>query len=270
MSNILGSRRGFITIYKRIFEEHKRLENQIHVLQNQLRDLPEGKLICTKNGNTYKWYVSDGHKMTYIPKKNKKYAEQLAIRKYISTELDKLLKEKRAIEYYLRHHTETDRTEELFDDKSEYRKLLMPFFKPVEEELSQWMQDYYNGNPNYPEQLNQKCKSGHIVRSKSEAMIDLYLFENKIPFRYECKLQLGEIILYPDFTIRHPKTGEFYYWEHFGMMDNPAYVKNAFSKQLLYAEHGIIPSIQLITTYETKEHPLTIETIEKVIQSYWI
>lgn len=72
------------------------------------------------------------------------------------------------------------------------------------------------------------------------------------------------------FTIRHPKTGEVFYWEHFGLMDNPTYSKNAYSKLQLYTNHGIIPSIQLITTYETKEHPLTAETIEKIVENYFL
>ena len=86
-----------------------------------------------------------------------------------------------------------------------------------------------------------------------------------IPFRYECALHLGNTTLFPDFTIRHPKTGEFFYWEHFGMIDNATYCQNMTSKLQLYTAHGIIPSIQLITTYETKEHPLSAEMVENII-----
>ena len=77
----------------------------------------------------------------------------------------------------------------------------------------------YEKNPKYPEHLIHKTVSGIYVRSKSESMIALQLYTEKIPFRYECALQLGETTLYPDFTILHPKTGEIFYWEHFGMMD---------------------------------------------------
>lgn len=67
------------------------------------------------------------------------------------------------------------------------------------------------------------------------------LLTNKIPFRYECELQLEETTLYPDFTLRHPLTGQVFYWEHFGMMDNPNYCRNATTKLQLYFSHGIIP-----------------------------
>lgn len=53
-------------------------------------------------------------------------------------------------------------------------------------------------------------------------------------------------------------------------MDNSEYSKNAYSKLQLYTNHGIVPSIQLITTYETKEHPLTADTIEKIVEDYFL
>lgn len=123
---------------------------------------------------------------------------------------------------------------------------------------------------NHPEQLIHKSCSGNVVRSKSEAMIDMFLYMNKIPFRYECALELEQITLFPDFTIRHPKTGKLYYWEHFGMMDNVNYAKKTYSKLELYGRYGIIPSIQLIVTFETKEHPLTVDVIEKLIKEYFL
>lgn len=98
----------------------------------------------------------------------------------------------------------------------------------------------------------------------------MLLHVNSIPFRYECELQLGETTLYPDFTLRHPLTGNLFYWEHFGMMDNPAYCRNVSSKLQLYFSHGIIPSINLITTYETKDDPLDVEIVEGIIQHYFL
>lgn len=94
------------------------------------------------------------------------------------------------------------------------------------------------------------------------------LYVKGIPFRYECALQLGETTLYPDFTILHPITGELFYWEHFGKMDNPKYAQNCIAKLQNYTAHGILPGIYLITTYESKDRPLTSETIDRVIAEY--
>lgn len=126
----------------------------------------------------------------------------------------------------------------------------------------------FDKNPQFPERCIHKTSSGNLVRSKSEALIDMLLYINKIPFRYECALHLDNTTIYPDFTIRHPKTGQFYYWEHFGLMDNPDYIKKTFFKLQLYASNGLLPTIHLITAYETKEAPLSSEWIEFLIHTY--
>ena len=54
------------------------------------------------------------------------------------------------------------------------------------------------------------------------------------------------------------------------MMDNPNYSKKVVSKLQLYISNGIIPSIQLITTYETKENPLSSEVVEKIVEHYFL
>lgn len=115
-----------------------------------------------------------------------------------------------------------------------------------------------------------KTVAGIRVRSKSEALITMLLYTNKIPFRYECALTLGETTVYPDFTIRHPETKKTFYWEHFGLMDQPYYAQNTYSKLKLYTDHGIYPSIHLLTTYETQDHPLDSLLVENLIQTYFL
>ena len=112
--------------------------------------------------------------------------------------------------------------------------------------------------------------SGNTLRSKSELIIDQLLFVYQIPYRYECKLAIGDVTLYPDFTIIHPKTGKMFYWEHFGMMDNQKYSQKAFSKLEIYCENGIIPSINLITTFETTDFPLDAVKVENIIKQYFV
>lgn len=107
------------------------------------------------------------------------------------------------------------------------------------------------------------------MRSKSEALIDIALSTHQIPHRYECALEISDTIIYPDFTIRHPRTGTTYYWEHFGLMDKPDYCKTASAKLEFYSLNGILPSIHLITTYESSEHPLSPLLIEQTIQQFF-
>ena len=97
----------------------------------------------------------------------------------------------------------------------------------------------------------------------------MLLHMKKIPFRYECLLKLGDSAYYPDFTIKHPKTGKTYYWEHFGQMDKMDYLKGVFPKLQTYANYGIVQGINFIATFETKEYPLEVDIVEKIIDYYF-
>ncbi len=256
--------------YQRMLAEKESLEAKAKHILAILKTLPKDNFFCTKNGNHYKWYRTDGKKHTYIPKRDRDIAVQLAAKKYYSLLLDDTLHEKKAIEFYLRHHKPQDsEAEHLLTKSPEYQELLSSYFKPLSLELQEWMESPFAKNPKYPEQLTNKTIAGTYVRSKSEFLIDLFLRKYKIPFRYEAELALGNISFYPDFTIRHPKTGTYFYWEHFGLMDDPNYCQNAISKLKLYTSHGYIPSINLITTYETSGTPLSAEMVEKTIQYYF-
>lgn len=258
-------------LYQKVLEEYHFLQSKIFEIREQLKTAPEGKLTCARGNNCYKWYNTVGHERTYISKSNRNLAEQLAIKKYLSVTLSQLEKEKTAIEFYLRHHAdETEKAEDLLTNHPGYQDLLTPYFSPKSLKLQEWSNAPYERNMKHPENLVHRTGNGIYVRSKSEAMIALFLHTNRIPFRYECAISLGGATLYPDFTILHPQTEKVYYYEHFGMMDDAVYAKNAYSRLQLYAAYGIIPSIQLITTYETKEHPLSYEEISWVCSRYFL
>ena len=245
----------------------QRLDKQIQSLQAQLKTFPDGDFYCTKNGKYYKWYHVIDDKTQLIKKKFHSLAEQLAIKKYLSLQLEDCIHEKIAIDFYLRHHVPA-KAEHLLTQNSEYQRLLSPYFKPLSQELEEWNTSTFTQNEKYPEHKIHLAPSGNMVRSKSEVLIDMQLYTNHIPFRYECELQLGDVTIYPDFTVRNPRTGKLYYWEHFGMMDDSSYTNNVVLKLNTYISNHIIPTIDLITTYETKEHPLTIDTIHHVIEEY--
>ena len=257
-----------VTLYERIVKENKRLKNKIEAIQKQLKSMPEGEIQCVRDGEFQRWYLKKSGKKIYISKKKRELAEKLAVKKYLSALLKSLKQEKTAIEFYLRHY-KTNQAEQFLEPTSPYYKLLLPFFNSTNEDFQKWMMDNYERNMKYPEQLIYKASSGNYVRSKSEMMIDMFLHMNKIPFRYECALQLGEIVMYPDFTIKHPVTGEIYYWEHFGMLDDPNYCRNTCLKLQTYTSNGIIPTVHLIMTFETKEHPLSLDMIEGIIEYYF-
>ena len=104
LSHIKG---GIITLYERILKERSRLQTQIDAIRTELQTLPDGKLICSQNNNQVKWYQSDGHTKTYIPKKDRTLAEQLAKKKFLTLTLEDLTHEQRALDFYLSHHSKT-------------------------------------------------------------------------------------------------------------------------------------------------------------------
>lgn len=260
----------FISFYETMFLQQKQLQQKLTDIQKQLQQLPEGKLICTRCGNRTKWYRSDGHTKTYIPKDQKPYASQLAIRRYLLEKQKEYQTNLDALAYYFRHDSyNSGKAEQLLTYDSAYHSLLAEHFQPVSQELQTWESSPYNKNKNYPEQLKHKTCKNEFMRSKSEAMIAMSLYVQKIPYRYECELKLGSITLFPDFTIRHPETGEIFYWEHFGMMDKSEYVKNASDKISLYMKYGIYPNDKLLVSYETQKQPLSTEQIQRLLQFHF-
>lgn len=237
-----------MTLSRRIKTQKQQLEKELQKSQAFLKSAPEGALICQKTLHGVKWLqrqepkdLGTSRKRIYISQKNKSLAEQLALKKYHKYKIQEINEELKALNAYLKYHKEN---------------------------LSR-MYASYKQNPLYPEQRNIKTLSGQKVRSKSESLIALKLTEFQIPFRYEAELYLEEQIYYPDFTLRHPDTGNFFYWEHFGLMDNPAYAEKAFDKIGTYITHGIFPFANLLMTFESKENPLDIEQVEALIQYYF-
>lgn len=246
-----------ILIYKQILYERERLEKEIKRLEKSLDKFPDGNLICARNGNGYKWYCSDGHKKIYIPKNDRALAQKLATKKFLSTKVADLTNEKEAFDLYLNKHSKTEQLKNLLKDNPEFSNLLPKNLYSIPEELLKWQCEEYEKNPILIKGRGYKCQSGHRVRSKSEAIIDTILYEYGLPFRYEEVLILGETKIYPDFTIINPNTRKKYYWENFGMMDNPDYARSAASKIQLYITNQIYPTIDLIMTFETKDNPIT-------------
>lgn len=263
---------GKITFYEQMKIRYHKLMKEIKELEQEISTLPEGDFYCTRNRRWYKWFQSpgNGEMPNYIPKSNRDFAEQLAYKKYLKLQLEELLQEKEAIEsYFAKYSNEKSELNE-FMNHPEYQKLLLPTINKRTKELMKWMKEPYEKCTSKPEHLIHKTVTGEMVRSKSESLIYMYLYMNHIPFRYDAALQLGQEIYYPDFTIRHPKTGEYYYWENHGMMDDPGYIQRTISKLEDYIMHGLIPGKKLIVTFETLKDPLNVEEVQDIVHRYFL
>ena len=140
----------------------------------------------------------------------------------------------------------------------------------MSEELQKWAHEEYEINPKDPELRNVPTVDGIKVRSKSEALIVMLLSVNHIPYRYECRLDVGGHAYYPDFTIRHPVTGEYFYWEHCGKMGDFKYVIRFLNKFRIYILNGYLPDHNLILTYESDNHPFDITIAQDKLREFLI
>ena len=238
----------------------EKLEVEIPNLKRSLERCPKGTIVACKINGKYRWYQqiknkSGEYSRIYIGQKDIELARQLAQKAYMTALLKDKENELACIKRYMKSR-KTSKYRELLGSNSPYRELIG---------ADRWDIQEYEKNQSHPENLIVKAPKGEFVRSKSEALIANALFDSGIQYRYECRLELGEITCYPDFMIRNEKTNKIVIWEHFGMIDDPMYFENMMKKIRLYISNGYLPGDKLIMTFESKTNPLTIDVVQGVI-----
>lgn len=121
------------------------------------------------------------------------------------------------------------------------------------------------GNQFYEDRLIHRTARGELVRSKSEVIIANALHYHKLDYVYEPELMLEGKFYRPDFKIEDADTGDVWYWEHCGMMDNPKYKKRWENKKTFYKKNGIEEGKNLIVTYD-KGGSLDSHKLEEIIK----
>ena len=210
-----------------------KLQTQCDYLRRKISAFPEGELSIQKNGSYQRWIIRKEEQSVYCPKSNRSLAEIMALKKYYSLLLLEAEEEFSLLSSYKKISSSQSRSRklsssDLLEESSPYYELLQSHFAkdklPVS--IQKWCAESYETNSSHPENLIHTTLAGHKVRSKSEVIIANLLYTNHIPYRYEAALALNELTVYPDFTILHPTTQQFFYWEHFGMMDKNNYCED--------------------------------------------
>lgn len=132
------------------------------------------------------------------------------------------------------------------------------------------MEEYKRGFPVIrPEELiHETVEEGVMTRSKSEALIYNYLYENGYIFIYELPLEGPYRRFYPDFTI----LSEIDYKtviriEHQGMMSDPSYKDNAEAREFDYWQNGFLPSKDVYFTFDNNKGGFELEPIIEILSS---
>ena len=109
------------------------------------------------------------------------------------------------------------------------------------------------------------------VRSKSEKIIADTFFQRGIPYRYEYPIKIkGMGTIHPDFFLLNKRTRKEYVYEHFGMMSDVGYVNQANKKINIYSKAGLIYGKNFIYTMESQEVPLSMATLDALINEYLV
>lgn len=246
------------------------LDQEIERCSKQVDELPPGKILSTRDGKHFKWYVRTQNGLEYLPKAQRKQAIKLTFKRYLQERLAALKNEKNAVNLYISNHDDIDRVDREFcSPESPYSELLTEIIsKPMEVEYAAWQKAPFKTNEAFPEKKIHEADNGILTRSKSEAAIASKLFKAGIPFRYECELVINGVSYYPDFTIIKPKTGKIVYLEHLGMMDNHNYVRKVMAKIQLYQNAGIFLGDTLFITFETSDCPLRYQDVDNLIKRF--
>lgn len=234
----------------------------------------------------------------YIPKSDSKLISSLAQKEYLEKCNRIIERQQKALARFLKDFHPEDIIAVHTNLTEAKRRFVTPLLLTDEEFAAQWQAKPYSGKFFAKDTPEHFTNSGLRVRSKSEVIIAECLARHNIPFRYEAPLELiiGDtssitaetptnnirrrtlnqdadlmqskaVTFYPDFTCLNKRTRQEFIWEHFGMMDNPNYARNAIEKQRSYAAAGYIPGISFIATTETTDLPLNIPYIEQMTKS---
>lgn len=219
----------------------------------------------------------------YVRRGQRKVVAAIAQKDYLKKLLRVLNREKAAIQKFLNHYN-PDEAWEIYSRLSlERRNLVSPLILSDDEYAAEWMEK--NQAKTELEQAYEKfteridafgdedsqiiTERGEPVRSKSEKILADKLYLMGVPYLYEKLSNMkGHGHIKPDFRVLNKRTRKEYYWEHFGMMDNPDYCDKAIKKIHLYEKNHIFPGRQLILTYETGKTPLNTRIIEGIIKEY--
>ena len=255
-------------------ETMKELEEMIDQLRQALCRAPEGSLkISHPHGKIeYCSYLPGNPPVTKcIRKNNPELAAALAQKDY-NQRLLKLLEKKLAFQKRMIASCPQQSIDNVYLSLSPDRQALVKPIRLTDEQyIKAWLAQPYEGKGFRPNDNSRfYTKDNERMKSKSELLIANTLSEYQIPRKYECPLYLGNKILYPDFTTLRIRDRKIIYFEHFGMMDDPEYMKSFLWKKNFFEDHGIYIGENLVCTFESSDQPLDTRRLRRLIEHYYL
>lgn len=263
-------RREEMDYYAALVLEIELLEEQERCLQERIDMAYDGFVVCQKYRDKYyhyrKYKVGGKWKRTRLTEEDDDLLFDLVQKRENRKKLRRVCKKLTAARAYVKVF-ENYREREMRDSPG-MLELLDQLYEPDRLDFREWGGAPYRGHTDFhPEQLLFRTGKGdERVRSKSEELIARALRAHGIEYHYEEETKVGYWKVYPDFTIRHPRTGELIIWEHHGMMDDRKYAAKTGDKLRNYLVNGYSQTTNLITTFEDRRHPLSIDEVNRIIE----
>ena len=260
-------------LYQSMQSQLETCEKQIAGLEKKMAGLPEGVLHITRNGKYYNWFVSyaDGRRC-YLPKSEEDLAAALALKRYCTAKLHDLQNEAEACRRYLRYddRSRNEAADLICNPSPEFRRLLCRTLRTTDERIADWENAPYKKLEKYPEQrIHETLKEGELVRSKIEAAVAGLLYTLKIPYRYECMMQIDTMEIGVDFITLDVRSFQEIPLEIYGMMDNPEYRRSYQRKMNAYTNAGYIPGINMLMFFESSSAPLKLTEAEAILRRFF-
>lgn len=250
-----------------------KLKETINSLKKRPSKVPKeltGRLKVDGKKRGTQFYYIEGKQKNYFSNKQKKLIQAMIQEDYNRRAIDALEKELTIIRRFLKQWRKV-RAENIYTKMVNARKeLVWPLTLPAPLFASEWQALPFKSNPTFLESAVYQTLKGEKVRSKSEVLIADALYHHGIPYHYESQIQLHNRSIYPDFTCINLRTRQQYIWEHFGMMDDMAYLTKNIAKLEAYQQGGFFIGHKLIISMETKEFPLTPQKITGIINEYLV
>lgn len=242
-------------------------------LMAELRNLPEGELLCTGEEDKRKYYQRlpvRGYRKKerrYGIKKKPQVLDGLIRKEYAASAIEVMDKDIKVLETALRWYKPVDENTVMQEFAAKYPELGGRIYRNSGD-AEEWKNAFSSANDFHPESLKSIDIAGKKRRSKNEVYIASRLDHYKLIYRHDCPTGIPGLYRNPDFQIIRPRDFKIIYWEHFGMMDDLEYVIDYKNKMIDYEKAGIVPWDNLMITFGKTAGDLDARMIEAMIQGW--
>lgn len=259
---------------KELLQRKQFLEKTQAKLEARLAKAPEGRL-ATGRAQRYSYVsfylVSENGNRVYLDQTNQKTIAALAQKEYDRKALRAVKEELMRLNLFL-PYAEMQKLEDVYDRcLPEKQRFITPVVLSDEAFRQQWLSQPYARKQPIENDHPFPTEKGDMVCSKTEAQQADYMFYHAYDYLYEKRLHLIDrgrpTWRYPDFTILDPVTREEVIFEHFGMVDDEGYRHSMFDKIRLYEENGYVIGQNFLFTFETEEHPFTMDQFAHILKT---